>query len=57
MMHPISFPWEPCYQKRKKPTESTDRLVPANPRDQLAFLASMTFTNGGMLAPSCLCCQ
>lgn len=31
--------------------------VPADAKEQLHFLASMTFANGGLRQPSCPCCQ
>jgi len=53
----ISFPWEP--------TSSTDVIVkpikrnslPKNTTEhELDFLASMTFANSGVRAPTCTCC-
>lgn len=53
----ISFPWEP--------TSSTDVIVkpikrnslPKNTTEhELDFLATMTFANGGVRAPTCTCC-
>ena len=58
------FPWEPSYDKRQK--IQTPFVFDMNPtaldesldvyREQLQFLSSMTFANGGLRRPSCPCC-
>jgi hypothetical protein len=58
------FPWDGSSQERNEPDviiakDATSRRKEEenNSTEQLEFLASMTFSNGGLRAPSCLCCQ
>lgn len=66
--HLPRFPWEPDETKLTKGDVAHQNLrtapAPVLPSDdyqqqqeQLNFLASMTFSNGGLRAPSCPCCQ
>lgn len=47
------FPWE------GKPNSHPriQQHLKGSQEEQLAFLSTMTFANGGMRAPSCLCCR
>jgi hypothetical protein len=56
----ISFPWEPrgkpqqhIYSQQFGPSSPSSR---GNEKEQINFLAAMTFANGGLRAPNCLCC-
>ena len=51
---PNRFPWEP--QQEGDPLPPPPKNTHQSTDDQLQFLAQMTFANGGMRAPSCLCC-
>jgi len=48
------FPWEPDATQR---ITKTRKLSAQKQQQQLDFLSSMTFSNGGIRAPSCPCCQ
>ena len=62
---PVRFPWEPQHVdedpviiQKKGPFAHGLRVGPRSSTQvqQLQFLAQMTFANGGLRAPSCLCC-
>lgn len=39
------------------PNSNDSSVAPKEKREQLEFLAAMTFANGGLRAPTCVCCQ
>ena len=57
------FPWEPLDSTVKRDiidafkVEHSQELSSQEQHHQLRFLASMTFSNGGIRSPSCPCCQ
>ena len=54
-----AFPWEPkSNQPRPYSFRETTATVKNRGQEQkeLDFLSSMTFANGGLRAPNCLCC-
>jgi hypothetical protein len=63
------FPWEPVSNNVSAPLIDTERhtkrdsnsgisdIIIDNNDSMLRLLAGMTFANGGLRAPSCLCCQ
>jgi hypothetical protein len=52
------FPWEPVVPQRADidPTGRHERRRKNDQSVQLDFLSSMTFANGGIRAPNCVCC-
>jgi len=53
---PAAFPWEPQGSVPQRPTAAVKHSPKASSVQELDFLASMTFANGGIRAPSCYCC-
>jgi hypothetical protein len=56
-----AFPWEPRHQPRHTFREQRDvpnqqQYYGQDPQKELEFLSAMTFANGGLRAPNCLCC-
>lgn len=60
------FPWEPLdsSQQQRGRADPSTRHAPTTPtscrgeqQKELDFLASMSFANGGIRTPNCLCCQ
>jgi hypothetical protein len=52
------FPWEPSIPVTTEIScNKVSRLSSFEQKQQLDFLASMTFSNGGLRPPSCPCCQ
>lgn len=52
------FPWEPSISVTTEINcNEVSRLSSSEQEQQLDFLASMTFSNGGLRSPSCPCCQ
>jgi hypothetical protein len=52
-----AFPWEvKATLMEKKATGKRNQHQNFDPSKELDFLASMSFANGGLRAPSCPCC-
>jgi len=52
------FPWEPHLASTvSSTTKARSSLSSKEQQQQLDFLASMKFSNGGLRPPSCPCCQ
>jgi hypothetical protein len=57
------FPWEPSDSTTEQgmidvlKVKRAKRFSSEEQHQQLRFLASMTFSNGGVRSPSCPCCQ
>ncbi|KAG7373803.1 hypothetical protein IV203_012898 [Nitzschia inconspicua] len=55
--YPTPFPWEPVAVKTpKKEHNKSIKSSSLSVDQQLDFLASMTFANGGVRPPNCPCC-
>jgi len=58
---PLTFPWEPssdCLpQQQQEVNKRRHNTADKSQKEQLEFLASMTFAGGGLRAPSCPCCR